>query len=74
MNTSNKLVPNKRQLRSLLAELPDREPYTNPLTGVNRNGICPCGSGKKFKKCCLAAERQSRLLAQEIQESDAAGY
>jgi len=20
---------------------------------VGRNDICPCGSGKKFKKCCL---------------------
>ena len=22
---------------------------------IGRNGPCPCGSGKKFKKCCLAA-------------------
>lgn len=20
---------------------------------VGRNDVCPCGSGKKFKKCCL---------------------
>ncbi|MDK9721646.1 MAG: SEC-C metal-binding domain-containing protein [Rhodospirillales bacterium] len=20
---------------------------------VGRNDLCPCGSGKKFKKCCL---------------------
>ena len=20
---------------------------------VGRNEVCPCGSGKKFKKCCL---------------------
>jgi uncharacterized protein YecA (UPF0149 family) len=20
---------------------------------INRNDPCPCGSGKKFKKCCL---------------------
>jgi uncharacterized protein YecA (UPF0149 family) len=20
---------------------------------VHRNDLCPCGSGKKFKKCCL---------------------
>ncbi len=25
----------------------------NPLRGVGRNDPCPCGSGKKFKKCCL---------------------
>jgi Protein of unknown function (DUF1186)/SEC-C motif len=29
------------------------EPYQNPLRGVGRNDPCPCGSGKKFKKCCL---------------------
>ena len=28
-------------------------PYENPFKGVGRNGPCPCGSGKKFKKCCL---------------------
>ncbi len=22
---------------------------------IGRNNPCPCGSGKKFKKCCLAA-------------------
>jgi len=26
---------------------------TNPLRNVGRNDPCPCGSGKKFKKCCL---------------------
>lgn len=25
----------------------------NPFRGVGRNDPCPCGSGKKFKKCCL---------------------
>jgi hypothetical protein len=29
-------------------------PHINPLKGVGRNDPCPCGSGKKFKKCCLA--------------------
>jgi hypothetical protein len=28
-------------------------PATNPHKGVGRNDPCPCGSGKKFKKCCL---------------------
>jgi uncharacterized protein YecA (UPF0149 family) len=26
---------------------------TNPFRHVGRNDPCPCGSGKKFKKCCL---------------------
>ena len=31
-------------------------PATNPWREVGRNDPCPCGSGKKFKKCCLAAQ------------------
>lgn len=30
-----------------------RQPITNPLRHVGRNDPCPCGSGKKAKKCCL---------------------
>ena len=30
-----------------------RSPAGNPLKGVGRNDPCPCGSGRKFKKCCL---------------------
>jgi hypothetical protein len=29
------------------------EPHRNPFKGIGRNDPCPCGSGKKFKKCCL---------------------
>ena len=29
------------------------QPHVNPFKGVGRNDPCPCGSGKKFKKCCL---------------------
>ena len=29
------------------------QPYENPFKGVGRNDPCPCGSGKKFKRCCL---------------------
>ena len=29
----------------------------NPFRGIGRNDPCPCGSGKKFKKCCLATVR-----------------
>ena len=31
----------------------DAGPYHNPVRQVGRNDPCPCGSGKKFKKCCL---------------------
>jgi hypothetical protein len=29
------------------------QPVRNPLKNVGRNDPCPCGSGRKFKKCCL---------------------
>ena len=32
---------------------PPQLPAVNPFKGVGRNDPCPCGSGKKFKKCCL---------------------
>lgn len=28
------------------------EPYINSLSKIGRNDPCPCGSGKKYKKCC----------------------
>jgi hypothetical protein len=30
------------------------QPAVNTYRDVGRNDPCPCGSGKKFKKCCLA--------------------
>ena len=30
-------------------------PYVRPEPKVGRNDPCPCGSGKKYKKCCGAA-------------------
>ena len=34
------------------AEFEVAEPYRRPGPKVGRNDPCPCGSGKKFKKCC----------------------
>jgi hypothetical protein len=31
--------------------IPVEEPYVNPYRRVGRNDPCPCGSGKKFKRC-----------------------
>ncbi|MBN2035593.1 MAG: SEC-C domain-containing protein [Chitinispirillaceae bacterium] len=28
------------------------ETYKKQYTDVGRNDPCPCGSGKKFKRCC----------------------
>jgi hypothetical protein len=37
----------------LVPLFPPPEPLVNPMRGVGRNHPCPCGSGKKYKKCCL---------------------
>ncbi len=29
------------------------ETFRKKYTDVNRNDPCPCGSGKKFKRCCM---------------------
>jgi preprotein translocase subunit SecA len=31
--------------------------YQRSAPKVGRNDACPCGSGKKYKKCCLEHER-----------------
>ncbi|HEU4534723.1 MAG TPA: SEC-C metal-binding domain-containing protein [Polyangiaceae bacterium] len=33
------------------------------MTKIGRNDPCPCGSGKKYKKCCLAKDEQAALAA-----------
>jgi len=39
--------------REVAAVEPPQGPAVNPYKHVGRNDPCPCGSGKKFKKCCL---------------------
>jgi hypothetical protein len=34
------------------------KPIRNAAPPVGRNDPCPCGSGKKYKKCCLGKERK----------------
>jgi hypothetical protein len=43
----------ERLLQEIEAEVAATEPHHNPFRGVGRNDPCPCGSGKKFKRCCL---------------------
>jgi uncharacterized protein YchJ len=43
------------------------------MTKVGRNDPCPCGSGKKFKKCCetkQAEEKLTDLYGESWKESD----
>ena len=38
--------------RTVVRQVAPREPVRRPAK-VGRNDPCPCGSGKKYKKCCL---------------------
>ena len=44
-------LPNEKLRASLLGEI---AAASDPVKSkkVGRNDLCPCGSGKKFKKCC----------------------
>jgi len=43
---SNRQMSSKEPIRNVI-------PFT-PRVAVGRNDLCPCGSGKKYKKCCGA--------------------
>lgn len=39
------------------------------MTHVGRNGRCPCGSGKKYKKCCLPEhDNNARIVVRAEQQ------
>jgi tetratricopeptide (TPR) repeat protein len=46
--------------------LPASDQRTAPNAG--RNAPCPCGSGKKFKKCCGSANRSTGALPDELKK------
>ncbi len=41
------------------------------MANVGRNQPCPCGSGKKYKQCCLATDEAAAAAAREQQRRDA---
>ena len=40
-------------LASAVARRERQLPYRRPNPKIGRNELCPCGSGKKFKRCCV---------------------
>ena len=46
-------VPSPSRAEYFEESRPAIEPIRNESPKVGRNDPCPCGSGKKFKKCCL---------------------
>ena len=44
------------------------------MSTPSRNDLCPCGSGKKFKKCCAGKVRSPQFEAEQPQAIFASGY
>ncbi len=47
--------PQKLQYSGSEQQAPAKQPVRRDQPKVGRNDPCPCGSGKKHKKCCVAA-------------------
>ena len=39
------------------------KPVVRPGSRIGRNDPCPCGSGKKYKKCCMRESKRSAAVA-----------
>jgi len=42
--------------------LPGLQPFRHENERAGRNDPCPCGSGKKYKKCCLKKQNGTSLF------------
>lgn len=40
------------------------------ILDIGRNSLCPCGSGKKYKKCCLHKDEQRDFLHSSSKETN----
>lgn len=73
---NRRLWDNKGYTPTELFELTKRdkpgkaEPHLQKRTKIGRNDPCPCGSGKKFKKCCGRFDdtKTAQLSAEECRE------
>jgi uncharacterized protein YecA (UPF0149 family) len=54
------LKPRLDLFQSLYRQIAGPQPAPTPArsTRVPRNAPCPCGSGRKFKKCCNTAAKE----------------
>lgn len=51
--------PLRQELLKMSNNIMKQAAQKNPKSKVGRNDPCPCGSGKKYKKCCLNNDRNS---------------
>jgi uncharacterized protein len=53
MDFMAKELKNKRAPANVMAWIRNRENQVKKPVMPERNDPCPCGSGKKFKNCCM---------------------
>ncbi|HEY2587043.1 MAG TPA: anaerobic sulfatase maturase [Tepidisphaeraceae bacterium] len=52
MRIMGQLIQSGRPAADIMKRIADAERQQSPGGPVGRNDLCPCGSGKKYKKCC----------------------
>lgn len=51
---ADSLIKHYQMVKGQIKYIPKNKfPSTSKLIKIGRNDPCPCGSGKKYKKCCL---------------------
>lgn len=45
-----------------LIQYQNRKPSVREYQKIGRNDPCPCGSGKKYKNCCLSSGKFEKLI------------
>ncbi|MGW8185730.1 MAG: SEC-C metal-binding domain-containing protein [Desulfobacterales bacterium] len=69
LSSATELAEELQIHQDVVAELPEEKPpviiggfhtVRRPVAKIGRNAPCPCGSGRKYKKCCL--EKDQLLL------------
>lgn len=56
----DELVRRHKEVRAAVQRTPNTTPAQPPAAPApSRNGPCPCGSGRKYKRCCAGATKAS---------------
>ena len=63
-NSLNKLDVSSLDAATIkrLIDYQNRKPSVREYKKIGRNDPCPCGSGKKYKKCCLNTGKYENLV------------
>ena len=63
----NKVNPTHEKDDTIIESKQSDEPRDESKEKIKRNDLCPCGSGFRYKKCCLAIEK-SRKKSKQFKE------